>query len=362
MQETERGDVDVDPRARVTGAATAQPEPAGTTRRIFVVGNSRSGTTMLARMLGRHSQVHALQELHFVEELWMPADDGPLTPHAATALADRLLHNQREWYHTEYRAGSHRDVAAEIVEPLPAPVRPTDVFAAVLEHEARRAGKRLPVEQTPRNVFYLGQLLDSLPDSRAVVLTRDPRDVLLSQKNWWRRRFRGTTGVPAITTLRQWADYHPITTSLLWRGGVRAGMRLSSDPRVTAVRFEDLVTEPEVQLARVLDPLDLVVEPAMLDAPRISSSNTANRGGRGVDPSVVGGWRHGLSPSEVWISQYLTRAEAQALDHGPAPGRTPWIGLAGQALSWAPRTALAVVLNRARTRNLLTSAKRRLRA
>ncbi|MBK9638971.1 MAG: sulfotransferase [Bacteroidetes bacterium] len=31
---------------------------------IFVVGNSRSGTTMLGRMLGRNSRVYKFPELH----------------------------------------------------------------------------------------------------------------------------------------------------------------------------------------------------------------------------------------------------------------------------------------------------------
>ena len=36
-----------------------------TYKSIFIVGSSRSGTTMLSRMLGSHSQIHAFEELHF---------------------------------------------------------------------------------------------------------------------------------------------------------------------------------------------------------------------------------------------------------------------------------------------------------
>lgn len=35
---------------------------------IFVVGNSRSGTTMMGRILGNHSKVHTFGELHFFEQ------------------------------------------------------------------------------------------------------------------------------------------------------------------------------------------------------------------------------------------------------------------------------------------------------
>ena len=63
---------------------------------VFVVGNSRSGTTMLANMLGRHSAMGSLREMHFFEQLWTSADrDRALSAAEATELAARLLHNQR---------------------------------------------------------------------------------------------------------------------------------------------------------------------------------------------------------------------------------------------------------------------------
>ncbi|MFI5135892.1 MAG: sulfotransferase, partial [Chitinophagales bacterium] len=37
---------------------------------IFVVGNSRSGTKMMGRILGNHEKVHAFPEMHFFEQLW----------------------------------------------------------------------------------------------------------------------------------------------------------------------------------------------------------------------------------------------------------------------------------------------------
>ncbi|RJK97880.1 sulfotransferase family protein [Vallicoccus soli] len=332
---------------------------------VLVAGNSRSGTTMLARMLGRHPRVVDLGELHFAEEMWLPADrDRALGGDEALALADRLLHNRREWYHRPHVPGAFAEVAREALAPLaerPGPVRGHDVLAAVLAHEAAAEGGDVALEQTPRNVFYLTELLDLLPRARAVVLVRDPRDVLLSQKNWWRRRFRGTSGVPLATTFRQWADYHPLTTSLLWRGGVRAGLRAAEHPRVALLRFEDLVQDPQGELERLLRPWGLDVAPGMLDVPRISSSNSTDRGGSGVDPSVVGQWRTGLGRAETWLSQRVTAPEAQRLGYAPVPLRPPVLRLAGQALALPGKTALAVALNRGRSRSLLTSVRRRLR-
>jgi omega-hydroxy-beta-dihydromenaquinone-9 sulfotransferase len=340
-------------------AATGQV--AAPVRRIFVAGNSRSGTTMLAHMLGRHSAVFALQELHFAEELWLPGHDPVLSDQEAWSLADRLLHNQRAWYHTPYVEGRYGDAARSVVERLDRTRHAADVFAAVMAHEAEAAGKHVAVEQTPRNVFYLRSLLDRLPDSHAVVLTRDSRDVLLSQKNWWRRRFRGTTDLPWRTTIRQWVDYHPVTTSLIWRGGIRAGLTMRAHPRVTLLRFEDLVADPEGVLTDLLAVVGLQPEPGMLDVRRISSSNAGDRQGVGVDPSVVGQFRNGLSSAELWVNQYLTAKEAAELGYAPVPVRPAPARLAGIIGLWPVKLALAVLLNRGRSRSLLTSVRKRLR-
>lgn len=327
--------------------------------RILVAGNSRSGTTMLAKMLGRHTLVHTLQELHFVEELWSP-DDGPLSTEQAVEVAERLLHNAQEWYHRRPEKGRFQHSARTLVAALPAPVLATDVLAAVLAHEAERAGKRVALEQTPRNVFFLAPLLDRLPGTRAVVVVRDPRDVLLSQKNWWRRRFRGTTGVPWRTTVRQWLDYHPVTTSLIWRSGVRAGLAEAGREEVLLVRFEDLAAAPEATMRDLLGRLGLSWEPAVLEAERISSSNGGDRDGVGVDPAVVGRFRTGLAPAELWWSQRLTGDTATPLGYQAVPQRFPVLGVVGQALLLPLKAAGALLLNLGRTRHVVSSVRRRL--
>jgi hypothetical protein len=43
---------------------------------IFIVGNSRSGTTMMLRIFNNHPKLMVLNELHFFEQLWAPEDKG----------------------------------------------------------------------------------------------------------------------------------------------------------------------------------------------------------------------------------------------------------------------------------------------
>lgn len=326
---------------------------------MFVVGNSRSGTTMLARMLGLHPAVHTLPELHFFEELWTPEDEHrALAREPAVELAEQLLHRARGSYHRPLTPGQHRSAAAGLVDALPAGPLGSEVLRAVLDGEAGRHGASVACEQTPRTVFYVEELLRLLPAAYVVVLVRDPRDVLLSQKNWWRRRFRGTGDIPLRTTVRRWVDYHPLTTSLLWRGGVRAGDRHPESPRVTHLRYEDLVADPENALRQVLAPLGLAFDPALLAVRRISSSNEVDREGTGVDASRSGHWRTGLRPAELWLSQRITGVGMARHGYAPVPvAAGP--GLLWAALTWPLKTVLAVLLNTGRTRSLALSVRRR---
>ena len=91
--------------------------------------------------------------------------------------------------------------------------------------DARRRGGEVACDQTPRNVFYIRDILDAFPEARIINMVRDPRAVLLSQKNKWRRRSLGESALPRSEVVRSWSNYHPIVTARIWRGAVDAEER-----------------------------------------------------------------------------------------------------------------------------------------
>ncbi|WP_263786843.1 sulfotransferase [Salinibacter grassmerensis] len=58
----------------------------------FVVGSSRSGTTMMGRILGRHPAVYTFHELHFFEQMWSPGAGTFTDRTEAVEVATSLLH------------------------------------------------------------------------------------------------------------------------------------------------------------------------------------------------------------------------------------------------------------------------------
>lgn len=328
---------------------------------VFVVGNSRSGTTMMSRIIGRHPSVMTFGELHFFEQVWQPVRPAPVIEQQnAVGYAATLLAIQRDGYHQ--RRDPHRRLgeALQIVQPLGAGRTAPAVFASFLEWEAARNGRSIACDQTPRNLYYLDELLEFFPDAVAVVMVRDPRDVLLSQKNRWRRRSLGAVHMPLWNSLRTWSGFHPVTISMLWRGGIRAGDRFAGNPRVRRVRFEDLLEAPEKIVGGVCDTIGLTFDPAMLEVPKVGSSIEPDRPEEvGIDRSATGRWQGRLSPTEIWICQRLTAR--QMADHGyrPVPAVPRPLALVVSGLSFGAKSAVALALNVRRTRDFVQAARRR---
>jgi hypothetical protein len=332
---------------------------------VLVCGSSRSGTTLVARILDRHPQVHALAELHVFEDLWSRGDaHRPLDQAAAEAFAVELLVRQRQLAVTfEARRAAVADEAAALVSGLPDHSTKAIVLQAFLDSEASRAGKRIALDHTPRTVFSLGEALHALPGARAVVTLRDPRDVLASQKHKAGSLFRGQP-FPPHEARRLRAGYHPLTTALLWRGATLASLAARDDPRVLVVPFEELLAAPEAWLERLLAFLGLDPAPGLLDVDRLGSSyrtDPAQPVARGLDRGAVGAWQARLSDTETWICERAVAGTMRRAGYGRSGVRPSPRALAVQALLLPPKTVLAVALNHRRYANPLRASWRRVR-
>jgi hypothetical protein len=332
---------------------------------IFVVGNSRSGTTMMGRVLGRHPEVFTLGELHFFEQLWS-APDGEriLSRTEAVRLAARLLCIQRDGYLNQSRPDHFYREAERLLASLPPrDLTPAKIFEVFLVSEAEKNGKTIPCDQTPRNVFYIGEILALYPEARVINMVRDPRDVLLSQKRKWKRRFLGAGDIPFREVVRSWANYHPITISKLWNASTSAAGRHAGDPRVHLLRFEDLVNDPESATRQVCEFAGLSFEENMLFVPQVgSSSGLDHPEQRGIDRDRAGSWkRGGLSSTELFLCQKIAGGPMQRYGYPLlTPSRPNAPRLVASLVSFPAKLVFALLLNLGRMRNIQETIKRRL--
>lgn len=344
-------------RGDKTGSGAVLPEC------VFIVGSSRSGTTMMAQMLGRHPAMCYFYETHFFEHLWAGLDqEEPLAYRDARDLVARLYAVTTR---TILRVGRHEDFypqAEEFLGDYGHKLTPARLFLNFLRSEAQAAGRQVPVEQTPRNVFYLQEILGLYPNCKVIHMVRDPRAVLLSKKYMWRRALLGQRNIPWRECVRQLLNYHPVTVTLLWRAAVRQCLSLGDDPRVLTVRYEDVVADPHAALREVCDFLNVPFEATMLEIPVEGSSLDRNDPtASGVQRTSVEKWRQGgLSRSERWICERLTCRERGRYGFAEEAVRPAILGVTLIMLWFPVHAVVAMGLALARNRRIGESLRRRL--
>jgi hypothetical protein len=255
--------------------------------KVFVVGSSRSGTTLVNSLLaasGRFAAYRAEAQLVTLCQ----QKYGRLRPGHGMG---RFL---RDWSTSRpfLRSGLQLEEFAELArQHLPDWYQLTGAF---LDAIALRQSKDGWVESTPGHVFHLQPLSQAIPDALFLHVVRDGRSVAVS------RRKLGWTVVPTERPHLQL-----LYAGLAWRQAVRAARTAAPylGRRMMQVRYEDLVTDPEPvigQLNQHIFPDEVV--PPIPDSKRLelNGGNTAfGPLAPGLDPTPLRRWREHLDDSEA---------------------------------------------------------------
>ena len=257
----------------------------------FLIGHDRSGTTMLRLILDRGDAAIPPESMFLLDvDPGQPAED--------------VL--RAAWNHPRVQLWGLSG------EPpgLPAGLNGMDAFrfavSAPFAAYAEREGKARWGDKTPAYIAHVDRLATIWPDARFVHLIRDGRDVALSVMN-----------VP-FGPNNAWAAARSWATAI--RQGHKAAERYSG--RVLEVRYEDLVTNPEQEIATTCNFLDLEYSPDMLaidqtDRSKVVADQSAwftNVWG-GITTAAVGKWRTELTPRQIEVFETVAGGELRALGY-----------------------------------------------
>ena len=142
-------------------------------RPLFVVGHPRSGTTLLATVLSRHSAIAGTPETHFFNEVQYAC--APYLRHGPAAAVDRLLETPLR------SAAVQRDDLLARLAGYPRVTMPL-LFRCWLEAFAARHGKPLVLEKTPYHIRHILEILGWYPTARIIWILRDGRACIASMK------------------------------------------------------------------------------------------------------------------------------------------------------------------------------------
>jgi tetratricopeptide (TPR) repeat protein len=225
---------------------------------IFIVGMPRTGTTLVERILGNHSEVTSVGEaVDFPEEMTA----GARAAHARLGLTDPNL----------LRASLQMDFG-EVGRRYLAAVR--ELAGAA----------RYTIDKLPFNFRYAGLIHKALPKASIVHLTRDPIDTCYAVfKTLFINAYHFSY------QLEELAEYFIGYRRMMdhWHA-VLPGVMLE-------VRYEDLVADPQTQCRRLLEHCGLEWQDQVLDFHRSTKASTtasAMQVRRPIYKSSVQKWRN----------------------------------------------------------------------
>jgi hypothetical protein len=286
-------------------------ERTGEPEAIFIVGVSRSGTTLMRHILDKHSRIGIVTENHYLGHLlaWEGArvyfrrlgdmaDDR--TVHALVELvySGELQRRSRLRELSPYWRWLTSKVPREELESylLASDRTERGVFEAFLRIYADRRGKAIIGEKTPAHLAYAETLLDWFPGGRVIHCLRDPRAIYVSEL---RRRTDHAVGFP----YRQLALVPALMERFVllqvvwaWASAVNRHRTLGRryPDRYRLLRFEDLVAAPQTALGELCGFLGVELEPRMLE--QQVTSRGARVGEAGFDQAAAERWRSHISP------------------------------------------------------------------
>jgi tetratricopeptide (TPR) repeat protein len=202
-------------------APTQTNLPASPIRPVFILGQFRSGSTLLEQILSAHSQVEALGELP-------------------------LLASVGARYFSPYPSALAAASPTQIAEAR-------DAYLSGLEQ--RRPGlSGVVTDKRPDNFYHIGLILRLFPEAKILHTVRDARDVCLS--TWFTHLDHQQLHATDLASIgRQYRAYERLMAH--WKG--------LAPERILDVSYDVLVSDPETEIRRVLDYLDLPFEAACLD-------------------------------------------------------------------------------------------------
>lgn len=164
------------------------------------------------------------------------------------------------------------------------------------------------VSKRPTDFVHAARVLRWDPNLHVIYMQRDPRDVVVSEHG-------GHEG-------QYWCDF-PI-----WQRNQDRLNRLAEHPRLYVCRYEELVTDPDTEQARIARTFPFLTQAhPFSDFERVSQASAvaekALKGVRGISAASVGSWQ-----------RHLPRVAAQLEDH---PRMVTEVVVAGYAVdeSWA---------------------------
>lgn len=199
----------------------------------FIVGCSRSGTTMLSLMMNMHKNIHIPKESWFLSDVM-----DRFTPDNKLSEADvneifELTTSHWRWKEWEMSDKALKERLSVLVEPSL-----NQVVEVIFHQTMEKAGKIRWGDKTPGYVTEIRRIYNLFPNAKFLHLLRDGRDVSISLKRV------GWVGDTTWDIASHWSEQV--------RAGCEQGRSLPKG-QYLELKYEDLVRNTEAKLREICE-------------------------------------------------------------------------------------------------------------
>ena len=290
---------------------------------IFIVGSSRSGTTLLAAMLNAHPNIACGPESQLLKKLKPQTLKNILNDPSWPSKAVRAL-SEIEIAKTPIISAF--DITPKELEQCLSerPAEISSLFEAIAGVYAKKRGKPRWAEKTPRHLLYLPTIRKAFPNAQIIRIVRDPRDSALSMRKlpWSSNEY--------LPNLYLWCEWYEASDDFF-----------KHDKHSTTISYEALVESPEENMRALCTFIGEEFAPSMLntttsaDSVRTSNETWKQQVSGPLDIGRLYRWKTELSKEEKIISDGICEKWLKKF-HYPHTERTlhahPSFGLTSQSL------------------------------
>ncbi|WP_427450772.1 sulfotransferase family protein [Litorimonas sp. WD9-15] len=213
---------------------------------IFLFSSDRSGSNLLLRLLGAHSETVAPPTSQLLPNLYKAVDK--YAPLASQKNWEFLLKNAQNLHHAGFGEWTnYADLHSILSHQTERSV--SVILRTIFDTEARAKNANVVAIKAHRAFEYADMLQADFPKARFIHLTRDPRDMALSWLN-----------TPALRG-------GVARAAAIWKEEQAELLKLSKmmDRDVYRVRYEDILSQPKQVLKELCKALGVAFEDGMLN-------------------------------------------------------------------------------------------------
>lgn len=203
---------------------------------VFLVGCSRSGTTLLQSLLAAHPEIKSFPESNFFDYL-IPSYEPKR--YAFGLISRRLKPRLERFFIKEIK---RPELFNKITNMLPFISLYSRRFIDIMKGLTLESGKSVWLEKTPEHIYYINYIKKVTPEVKFIHLLRRGTDVVASL-------YEVTHKYP-----KSWGGPWDIDTCInQWLNSIEISLQYLHDPDHILIRYEDLVDCPKTVLTKLCD-------------------------------------------------------------------------------------------------------------